>query len=202
ALGPAAERLRPAGLTINYRTPQEAMALAATALADIDPDIEAPAAIRSSGFSPWSLRADAEALGDVAAGVVALEARAVGDGRIAVVTPAALRAGIGEALARGLGERVATTTATALDRPVSLLGAGIGFAELRADRAESVGGARPEERDGHQTHDGDQSDQEGVLHQARSSLVGDTEPSGEVSADGEKIHPVLLLLLDGRTDGA
>src|SRR5207249_6225225 len=70
ALGPAAERLHPAQLTINYRTPQEAMALAATVLADIDPDVEAPAAIRSSGFLPWTLRTEAEALGEVAAGVV------------------------------------------------------------------------------------------------------------------------------------
>ena len=121
ALGPAAERLHPAQLTINYRTPQEAMALAATVLADIDPDVEAPAAIRSSGFLPWTLRTEAEALGEVAAGVVAVEAGAVGDGRIAVVTPAALRTVVAEALALGLGERVATTAASALERPVSLL---------------------------------------------------------------------------------
>jgi hypothetical protein len=121
ALGPAADRLRVAQLTVNYRTPQEAMALAAAVLAGIDPGAEAPAAIRSSGFSPWSLSTESEALGEVAAGVVAAEAQAVGDGRIAVVAPAALRAGVGEALARGLGERVATTAASALERPVSLL---------------------------------------------------------------------------------
>jgi len=121
ALGAAAtERLRVAELTVNYRTPEEAMALAGRLLADVDPDLEPPSAIRSSGFLPWSLRADAEALGDVAAGIVAAELRAVGDGRIAIVAPDAVREVIGEALRRGVGEGVATDAGSALDRPVAV----------------------------------------------------------------------------------
>src|SRR5205814_6707417 len=64
ALGAAAtERLRIAELTVNYRTPEEAVALAGRLLAEVDPDLEAPSAIRSSGFVPWSLRAGADAIG-------------------------------------------------------------------------------------------------------------------------------------------
>jgi DNA helicase IV len=121
ALGPAAaERLRVANLTVNYRTPEEAMALASRVLEEVGAGHEAPSAIRSTGFVPWSLLVDAEALGDVAAGVAAAEVDAVGDGRIAVVVPPTLRAAVGDALRRGLGDRAATDVAGALDRPVAL----------------------------------------------------------------------------------
>jgi len=54
-LGAAAtERLRVAELTVNYRTPEEAMHLARRLLAEIDPDLDAPSAIRSGGFAPSS----------------------------------------------------------------------------------------------------------------------------------------------------
>jgi DNA helicase IV len=123
ALGAAVtERLRVAELTVNYRTPEEAMALAGRLLAEVDPDLEAPSAIRSSGFTPWSLRAEPAALGDVAAGVAAVEMRAVGDGRVAIVVPDALRGAIGEALRVALGDGVSGDAASALDRPVSVFG--------------------------------------------------------------------------------
>src|SRR5205823_5640537 len=96
ALGPAGDRMRVADLTVNYRTPQEAMALAAAVLAEADPDLEAPASIRSSGFLPWSLGTDSEALSEVTAGVVAHEVQAVGDGRISVVVPDGFRSRTGE----------------------------------------------------------------------------------------------------------
>jgi DNA helicase IV len=123
ALGAAAtERLRVAELTVNYRTPEEAMALAGRLLAEADPGLEAPSAIRSSGFAPWSLRTEPDALGDVVAGVAAAEAAAVGDGRIAIVASEAMRAPIAEALRRSLGERVSGDAASALDRPVAVFG--------------------------------------------------------------------------------
>jgi DNA helicase IV len=122
ALGPAATELRIAGLTVNYRTPSEAMALAGRLLVEVDPDLEAPSAIRSSGFAPWSLRAEPDALGDVAMGVVAAEIQAVGDGRIAVVVPEVLKGTVGEALRRGLGERVSADSVSALERPVAVFG--------------------------------------------------------------------------------
>ncbi|MBV8387070.1 MAG: AAA family ATPase [Acidimicrobiia bacterium] len=123
ALGAAAtERLRITELSVNYRTPEEAMALAGRLLAEVDPDLEAPSAIRSSGFNPWSLQAAPGALGDVAAGVVAAELRAVGDGRIAVVAPESLRRAVGDALRLGLGDRVSADSGSALDRPVAVFG--------------------------------------------------------------------------------
>jgi DNA helicase IV len=135
ALGPAAtERLRVAELTVNYRTPEEAMALAGRLLAEVDPGLEAPSAIRSSGFIPWSLAVEPGALGDVAVGVAAAEIDAVGDGRIAVVVPAALKDAVGGALHRGLGDRVSTDTGSALDRPVAVLG----VAEVKGLEFDSV----------------------------------------------------------------
>jgi DNA helicase IV len=123
ALGAAAtERLRISELTVNYRTPEEAMTLAGRLLAEVDPDLEAPSAIRSSGFIPWSLEAAADALGDVAAGVAAAELRAVGDGRIAIVVPEPLRHVVADALRRGLGDRVSADSRSALDRPVAVFG--------------------------------------------------------------------------------
>ncbi|MBV9410675.1 MAG: AAA family ATPase [Acidimicrobiia bacterium] len=123
ALGPAAtERLRISELTVNYRTPEEAMTLAGRVLTEVDPDLVAPSAIRRSGFAPWALRADPEALGDVAAGIVAAELRAVGDGRIAVVVPATLKEAVSEALRLGLGDRVSTETVVALERPIGVFG--------------------------------------------------------------------------------
>ena len=135
ALGAAAtERLRLAELTINYRTPEEAMTLAGRLLAEVDPDLEAPSSIRSSGFTPWSLAVEPGALGDVAVGVVAAELDAVGDGRIAVVVPAALKDAVGGALHRGLGDRVSTDTGSALDRPVAMFG----VAEVKGLEFDSV----------------------------------------------------------------
>jgi DNA helicase IV len=123
ALGVAAtERLRVAELTVNYRTPEEAMALAGRVLTEFQPDLDAPSAIRSSGFVPWSLRAEPGAVGDISAGVVAAELRAVGDGRIAVIVPETLKPSVGEALRRALTDQVASDSGAALDRPVAVFG--------------------------------------------------------------------------------
>jgi DNA helicase IV len=102
ALAPfVAERFRSRGLTINYRTPAEIMAVASAVLRDIDPAAEPPASIRSAGESPWRRRVD-----DVAAGVrdaVDAELEGLGEGRLAVITPveclATVRAALPEASA-------------------------------------------------------------------------------------------------------
>src|SRR5205807_5891585 len=67
-------------------------------------------------------------------GVVAAELDAVGDGRIAVVVPAALKDAVGGALHRGLGDRVSTDTGSALDRPVAMFG----IAEVKGLEFDSV----------------------------------------------------------------
>ncbi|WP_369015909.1 HelD family protein [Actinocrinis puniceicyclus] len=82
------DRWRLAELTVNYRTPAEVMAVAAKVLARIDPALEPPRSVRSSGIEPSRDSVPAERLaarlGEVAAG----EAQLVGDGRLAVIVPA------------------------------------------------------------------------------------------------------------------
>ncbi|KZB80227.1 helicase [Amycolatopsis regifaucium] len=41
-------------LTVNYRTPSEIMAVAASVLAEFAPDVRAPASVRSTGVPPWA----------------------------------------------------------------------------------------------------------------------------------------------------
>ncbi len=82
ALDPvAAERWRTARLTVNYRTPKGAMALAAALL---PPGTEPPVSVRDSGEAPWCARESA----DLAA-LVRRESDLTGDGRVAVIAPPA-----------------------------------------------------------------------------------------------------------------
>ncbi|WP_367131108.1 helicase [Saccharothrix sp. HUAS TT1] len=75
-------------LTVNYRTPSEIMAVAADVLESVDPDLAPPTSVRDSGFEPWSLRAPS--LPDALPPVVDKEVAAIGDGKLAVIVPAAL----------------------------------------------------------------------------------------------------------------
>jgi DNA helicase IV len=77
----AAGRWRTARLTVNYRTPKPAMALAAALL---PPGAEPPVAVRGSGELPWCARH-----GDDLAGLVRREAELIGTGRVAVIAPPA-----------------------------------------------------------------------------------------------------------------
>ncbi|MGW4115824.1 HelD family protein [Actinosynnema sp. NPDC004786] len=74
-------------LTVNYRTPSEIMAVAADVLASVDPDLAPPTSVRDSGFEPWSLRVDS--VPDALPAVVGKELAAIGDGKLAVIVPAA-----------------------------------------------------------------------------------------------------------------
>lgn len=103
-------------LTINYRNPAEIAELADGVLAAIDVDITPPQSVRSSGAAPRAVR-----VGSLAGGlpaVVAEEAAAVGEGRLAVLTPAAaldeLRAIVGSLEQSAPG-------AEDLDAPVTVL---------------------------------------------------------------------------------
>jgi DNA helicase IV len=77
----AARRWRTARLTVNYRTPKPAMELAS---AFLPPGAEPPVSVRESGEAPWH----AAETGDLA-GLVRRETELVGDGRVAVIAPAA-----------------------------------------------------------------------------------------------------------------
>jgi DNA helicase IV len=122
ALDPhAAGRWRVEQLTINYRTPAEIMAVAADVLASMGGGLEPPRSAREGGTAPWHLALDP---GEPAAGlpaVVAAEAAAVGDGKLAVLVPA----GRAEELARLIGTTLPAATAsqgpTLLDAPLVVL---------------------------------------------------------------------------------
>jgi len=143
------DRWRLAELTVNYRTPSEVMAVAADVLARVDPSLVPPASVRSAGVTPWSLRvpadgqaggpaggpADGQAGGSVdgqagelagglaaaLADVVAAEARAVGDGTLAVIVPAARAAALGAAVAHAVPDAAVDASPSALERRVLVL---------------------------------------------------------------------------------
>jgi DNA helicase IV len=97
ALSPhLADRWRLALLTVNYRTPAEIMAATADLLATHHPGMRPPESVRSSGETPWRLRAELTALADLAA--------AHTGGQLAIIAPA----------------RHLTTLAAALSLPAAL----------------------------------------------------------------------------------
>lgn len=88
-------------LTVNYRTPAEIMEVAASVLAQIDPELEAPQSIRATGRNPVQARTVTEALAHV-------ERVAQPDRLVAVIAPAELleatRAEVREFLGGGAGD--------------------------------------------------------------------------------------------------
>jgi DNA helicase IV len=102
-LGPyMGDRWRLAGLTINYRAPAEIMAVAADVLAAIDPALELPRSVRESGAAPWRLQSAPGEFADQLAAATAHAAGLAGDGRLAVIVPAARLAELGSAIAAAL----------------------------------------------------------------------------------------------------
>ncbi|HEY2984956.1 MAG TPA: ATP-binding domain-containing protein [Jatrophihabitantaceae bacterium] len=100
----AASRWRTARLTVNYRTPKPAMALAAALLPS---GVEPPVSVRDSEEQPWRGQ-DAEL-----AELVRREAELIGTGRVAVIAPAARIAETAAALGLEPGPD--------LDAPVAVL---------------------------------------------------------------------------------
>ncbi len=116
-LGPfVAERWRLEQLTVNYRTPSEIADVADDVLAVIEPGLDPPRSVRSTGVAPRAIRAERRALDDTVAKVVAEEAGAVGDGRTAVLVPAARVAALHERLLGTPGDGAAD-----LESPVVVL---------------------------------------------------------------------------------
>ncbi len=101
----ASGRWRTARLTVNYRTPKPAMALAAGLL---PPGAQPPVSVRDSDEAPWCTRHS-----DDLAGLVRREAELTGDGRVAVITPSAQIAQTAAALGVSPGPD--------LDAPVTVL---------------------------------------------------------------------------------
>jgi DNA helicase IV len=94
------KRWRLERLTVNYRTPAEIMAVAADVAAAIGPLAAAdlPASVRESGTEPWHLPVTPGELGKRLAEAAEQEAAAVGDGRVAVIVPAARLGELGGAV--------------------------------------------------------------------------------------------------------
>ena len=77
-----------AELTVNYRTPSEIMTVAADVLAAVDPAAESPSSVRDAG--QWPLAhpvCPGTEVADRVAEVVSLARAAVGDGKVAVISP-------------------------------------------------------------------------------------------------------------------
>jgi DNA helicase IV len=85
----APRRWRTAELTVNYRTPSEIMSVAADVLAEIDPALKPPASVRETGVEPFIDPVPAGCLTDALRSAVKFERAAIGDGKLAVVVPAA-----------------------------------------------------------------------------------------------------------------
>ncbi len=81
------ERWRLAGLNVNYRTPAEVMEIAADVLAAIDPGLDVPRSVRSSGHEPWRLEARPDELTATVARAATGLSGLTGDGKLAVIVP-------------------------------------------------------------------------------------------------------------------
>jgi DNA helicase IV len=98
-LGPHMDdRWRLERLTINYRAPAEIMAVAADVLAGINPALEPPRSVRETGIEPWQEQVPPAELPGRLAALVASEAAAMSDGRLAVIVPASRLGELGQAV--------------------------------------------------------------------------------------------------------
>jgi DNA helicase IV len=113
-------RWRLTGLTINYRTPAEIMAVAADVLAAIDPQLELPRSVRETGAMPWRLQVAPDDLGASLADATQRAAEGLGDGRLAVIVPAARQRELAEAVSVTVPD-AAVGEQPELERPVVVL---------------------------------------------------------------------------------
>ena len=76
-------------LTINYRTPEEVMRLAASVLAEVAPDLRPPVAVRNCGQDPVVTATSADRLAESAREAAQHEAVVVAPGKVAIIFPPA-----------------------------------------------------------------------------------------------------------------
>ncbi|PZF83578.1 helicase, partial [Micromonospora endophytica] len=105
ALAPyVADRWRLTELTVSYRTPAEIMAVAADVLAEIDPSLRPPRAVRSSGVAPRALAVPTQRLAAELVEVTTAEVAGLADGRLGVIVPAGRLDDLGAAVTAALPE--------------------------------------------------------------------------------------------------
>jgi DNA helicase IV len=109
------------GLTVNYRTPAEIMAVALEVLAAADlRGVPVPRSVRSLGRMPSVVHTETSELASVVAASAAEELAAVGDGTVAVIAPTDLIERLGWGLA-GAGVPWGEPDRSGLSAPVTLL---------------------------------------------------------------------------------
>ena len=97
------------------------MAVAGDVLAEVAPGRTPPSSVRETGKPPWRLRVEEDELAARLPGVVAAEANAVGDGRLAVIVPGARLRELGRLLAEAVPGASAEQGPAALDARVAVL---------------------------------------------------------------------------------
>jgi len=118
----APNRWRRAELTVNYRTPTEIMEVATAVLASAAPGVVPPRSMREEGVPPWAVQTSPGDLVGVVAEAVRRELAAIGDGRLAVITPAAGAEDLARGLAAALPEATIGDRTSPLDGLVAVLG--------------------------------------------------------------------------------
>jgi len=83
------DRWRLAPLTVNYRTPAEVMTVASDVLEAIDRGLTPPRSVRESGRQPWRLETTAAGLDKAVAEAAVQLSGLAGEGKLAVIVPAA-----------------------------------------------------------------------------------------------------------------
>jgi DNA helicase IV len=114
------DRWRLTGLTINYRTPAEIMDIAADVLTAIDPELEPPQSVRYTGVKPWRLAVADDELPGRLAEATKRAAACLGDGRLAVIVPAARLEELGQVISAAV-PGTAVGEQPDLERPVVVL---------------------------------------------------------------------------------
>jgi hypothetical protein len=115
------DRWRLAELTVNYRMPAEIMAVAADVLAGLDPPVDPPRSVRETGVRPWHRPVRPAELVDRVVAAVGAELDALGDGRLAVLTPIGRHAELARAVAAQPGAGPAAGADPDLTDPVVVL---------------------------------------------------------------------------------
>jgi DNA helicase IV len=111
-----------AELTVNYRTPEQVMDLAASVLAAGGSSVQAPTSARVGRFEPEFSRLDSDVYDSPdLAKIVEREWRTAGEGTVVVITPRAGHERVAAAVRSALPEGVVTADSDALGSPVSVL---------------------------------------------------------------------------------
>ncbi|WP_129665529.1 HelD family protein [Phytoactinopolyspora endophytica] len=122
ALDPLAYgRWHRAQLTVNYRTPQPIMSVAADVLAASGTDAVAPRSVRPDGDAPWARQVREDELADVLPAVVKQERDALGEGTLAFIVPPARLERCVTALRRDVPDARTADDHDMLDAPVAVV---------------------------------------------------------------------------------